>query len=355
LFLVLVSVWRIIFLRILGFIRKLGLNLRNVVILGAGPVGEIMMKFFTSEVSYGYNFLGFFDDTVTAGNNNKKILGKIEDVKAYALSNRVDEIYCALPDYAAEKVTDIIHFAEENFIRFKIIPDFKRYVTRKIRFEFYDKIPIISLREEPLEFIINRVIKRLFDLIFSLLIIVLIFPLLFLVLGIWIKIDSPGPVLFKQYRWGKKNKRFLTYKFRSMVTESTDVDQKGRYRQAAKDDPRITHLGHFLRKTNLDEFPQFWNVLIGDMSIVGPRPHPEPLNEQSMKQIFQYSIRHWIKPGITGFAQVKGYRGETKEPELMKKRVEHDIFYFENWSIWFDISIILQTITHTIKGDKKAF
>ena len=349
------SIWRIIFLKIISSLRQLKFTQTNVVILGAGPVGEVLMKFFRSDVSSGYNFLGFFDDNVNTGEGEFKILGKIKDVKSYATINRIDEIYCALPYYAADKVKDIIHFSEENFIRFKIIPDFKRYVTRKVLVEFYGRLPIISLREEPLEELSNRIIKRIFDIIFSLAVIIIIFPPLFLILGILILSDSPGPVIFRQYRWGKKNKKFITYKFRTMVCDSNDMDETGGYRQAKKDDPRITKLGRFLRKTNIDEFPQFWNVLTGEMSVVGPRPHPEPLNEQSVREIYQYSIRHWIKPGITGFAQVKGLRGETNEPEKMLKRVEHDIYYLENWSIWLDILIILQTIVCMFKGDKNAY
>jgi len=349
------SLWRIIFLKILRSIRKVERAQTKVVILGAGPVGEVLMNFFNSDVTLGYNFLGFFDDNLHAGSDRHKILGTIEDVKDYALANQIDEIYCALPYYAAEKIKDIIRFSEENFIRFKIVPDFKRYVSKKVQVDFYGRIPIISLREEPLEEISNRLIKRIFDIIFSLIVVVIIFPPLFIILWVLIRAGSPGPVLFRQYRWGKKNKRFVTYKFRTMLWERNEVDETGSYRQARKDDPRITRLGRFLRKTNIDEFPQFWNVLIGEMSVVGPRPHPEPLNEISVKEISQYNIRHWIKPGITGYAQVKGLRGETDEPEKMLKRIEHDILYLENWSIWEDISIILQTIACMFRGDKNAY
>jgi len=170
-----------------------------------------------------------------------------------------------------------------------------------------------------------------------------------------IKLSSKGPVFFKQVRWGRDNIKFTAYKFRSMVTESKDVGRNGKYQQATKDDPRITSVGKFLRKTNLDELPQFINVLKGEMSIVGPRPHPEPLNLESKDHVKLYMLRHLVKPGITGWAQVNGLRGETKEIDLMQKRVEHDVWYIENWSFSTDIYIIFLTVWNMVKGDPNAY
>ncbi|HNB57005.1 MAG TPA: sugar transferase, partial [bacterium] len=162
-------------------------------------------------------------------------------------------------------------------------------------------------------------------------------------------------VFFKQERWGRQNKKIICYKFRTMISQSRDVDDSGKYQQATQDDPRITPLGRFLRKTNLDELPQFWNVLMGQMSVVGPRPHPTPLNMESKEVIENYMLRHLVKPGITGWAQVNGYRGETRDPELMQKRVNHDIWYIENWSFWLDIQIIFLTVWQMIKYDTKGY
>jgi putative colanic acid biosynthesis UDP-glucose lipid carrier transferase len=216
-------------------------------------------------------------------------------------------------------------------------------------------MPIINLRNLPLDNLDNRVLKRAFDILFSTLIIVLVFSWLFPIIAILIKLSSKGPVFFRQERWGLNNKSITCYKFRSMMNTSKDLDESGKYQQAQKNDPRITKIGAFLRKTNLDEMPQFINVLLGSMSVVGPRPHPVPLNLQSKEHVENYMMRHLVKPGITGWAQVNGYRGETRAVYLMKKRVEHDVWYLENWTFWLDQQIIIQTLVNMVKGDKNAF
>ena len=170
-----------------------------------------------------------------------------------------------------------------------------------------------------------------------------------------IKLTSPGPVFFRQERWGRGNKRIICYKFRTMRNDSRDVDKNGRYQQTQRDDPRITRVGRFLRKSNLDELPQFINVLLGDMSLVGPRPHPTPLNQESKDDIPYYLVRHMVKPGITGWAQVNGLRGETRDLMLMRQRVDHDIWYIENWSFWLDIQIVLMTVWRMLRGDPNAY
>jgi putative colanic acid biosynthesis UDP-glucose lipid carrier transferase len=175
------------------------------------------------------------------------------------------------------------------------------------------------------------------------------------IISLIIKMTSKGPVFFKQERWGLNNKPIICYKFRSMVVSSVDVDEAGNYQQARKNDPRVTRIGAFLRKTNLDELPQFFNVFLGSMSVVGPRPHPVPLNIQSKDSVENYMMRHWVKPGITGWAQVNGYRGETKKPYLMQKRVEFDVWYIENWTFWLDLQIILQTLVNMVKTEENAY
>jgi putative colanic acid biosynthesis UDP-glucose lipid carrier transferase len=191
--------------------------------------------------------------------------------------------------------------------------------------------------------------------VFSLSLILFVFSWLFPIIAIIIKLGSKGPVFFKQERWGLNNKPITCYKFRSMVAASRDVDENGNYVQASKNDPRITKIGAFLRKSNLDELPQFFNVLFGSMSVVGPRPHPVPLNLQSKGCVDNYMKRLWVKPGITGWAQVNGYRGETRNPYLMQKRVELDMWYIENWKFSLDLQIILQTLVNMVKGEKNAF
>jgi exopolysaccharide biosynthesis polyprenyl glycosylphosphotransferase len=211
------------------------------------------------------------------------------------------------------------------------------------------KFAVLSNRYEPLEEIENRIKKRVFDIIFSSLVIVFVMSWLFPIIGLIIKLQSPGPVLFKQLRSGKDNRPFLCYKFRSMRLNNEN------HKQATIDDDRITKIGRFLRRTSLDELPQFLNVLLGDMSTIGPRPHILTMTNEYSQIINQYMVRHLLKSGITGWAQVNGFRGETKDPELMRKRVEYDIWYLENWSMGLDLKIVFMTILQVIKGDKNAY
>jgi putative colanic acid biosynthesis UDP-glucose lipid carrier transferase len=247
-------------------------------------------------------------------------------------------------------VYDMAQAAETNMIRFKFVPDFHLFVNRNIFIDFADDIPILSLRVEPLEEITNRIKKRLFDVIFGTIVIFLLLSWLLPLLGILIKLTSRGSVFFIQKRSGRDNHVFQCYKFRSLrLNKDSDL------RQVTLNDNRFTPLGRFLRKTNLDELPQFINVILGNMSIVGPRPHMLKHTENYSKMLNEYMIRHFVKPGITGWAQVKGFRGEIKKEEQLRKRVEHDIWYMENWSLWLDVKIILQTIFNMIRGDRNAF
>ncbi|MCC6550249.1 MAG: exopolysaccharide biosynthesis polyprenyl glycosylphosphotransferase, partial [Ignavibacteriaceae bacterium] len=239
--------------------------------------------------------------------------------------------------------------------RVRIIPDVFRFSNGRFFMELFDKFPIITLQNEKINEFHWRISKRLFDIAFSLFVIVCIFSWLFPLIGLLIKLDSKGPIFFFQDRWGRNNRRFKAFKFRSMIQESRDVDANGNYQQATKNDSRVTKVGAFLRKTNLDELPQFINVLLGDMSVVGPRPHPVPLNEESKKTVPRYMQRTLVNPGITGWAQVNGFRGETKKPEQMHRRIEHDLWYMENWTFYLDFEIILLTVWQMVKGDPNAF
>jgi putative colanic acid biosynthesis UDP-glucose lipid carrier transferase len=254
-----------------------------------------------------------------------------------------------LPEVQNEVVHGLISFAENNLIRFKILPDFRGFDNKKIKINFYDNVPVLTIRKEPLENISNRILKRLFDMLFSSLVILLIFPWVFPIIAILIKLSSKGPVFFKQLRSGRDNNAFYCYKFRSMRVNSL-ADEL----QAKKNDPRITRIGKVLRKTSLDEMPQFFNVLIGNMSVVGPRPHMLKHTEEYSKVVNNFMVRHFVKPGITGLAQVKGFRGETTDPFLMQKRVEHDVWYIENWSILLDIKVIVLTLWSITIGDENA-
>lgn len=345
--LVLFPIWRFVLAYFLKLYQKKGLNVRKVVIAGLGDVSEQMRLFFKEHPEHGYKFLGFFDDKTA---NNNQVKGKINQLKKFVLENQVDEIFVALAEIENEKIKDLIDFADNNLVRIKLLPESKGFQYKKIKVDFYDHLPVLSLRTLPLDNLFNRFVKRLFDLIFSSLVILFILSWFLPILAILIKLDSKGPVFFKQKRSGKKNAYFWCYKLRSMK-----VNQEANSQQAQRNDSRITKLGKNLRKYNLDELPQFFNVLIGDMSVVGPRPHMIKHTEDYAKIIDKYMLRHFVKPGITGLSQVKGYRGETQNPQQMKNRIKVDIFYMENWSFLLDLKVIFLTVYNMIKGDKQAF
>ncbi|MDR1380462.1 MAG: exopolysaccharide biosynthesis polyprenyl glycosylphosphotransferase, partial [Tannerella sp.] len=237
-----------------------------------------------------------------------------------------------------------------NMIRFYIIPEFYRDIKKSMILEVMESVPLLTIRTEPLQSTYNRFLKRCFDLAFSIAVLLTVFPVLYIVAGIFIKISSRGPILFKQKRNGLYGKIFECYKFRTMR-----MNEEADRLQAVKDDPRTTKTGSFLRRTNLDEFPQFINVLLGNMSVVGPRPHMLKHTEQYSMLIDKYMIRHLVKPGITGWAQITGYRGETKTLEQMEGRVKRDVWYLENWSFFLDLKIIVVTIINMFKGESNAY
>lgn len=327
-----------------------GFDQRKVVIVGATHSGRALYDFFESHDFSKYKFKGFFDDTPDPLIVHKALIkGKIDDLYTFCQRENIDEIYFALPPGNDELLAKISKFADDNFIYLRITPDFGEAVTDRYNVFMLDSIPVLTTRKEPLGVALNVWLKRAFDIVFSLLVIMTVFPIVFPIIAIAIKMDSEGPVFFKQPRQGKKNKLFDCYKFRTMYIHGASE------KQATKNDPRITRVGRFLRKTNLDELPQFINVLMGNMSVVGPRPHISSQLEQYGAAIKKYKVRHFVTPGITGYAQVNGYRGETKEVSLMEKRVEYDVIYMENWSLSLDIKIIFLTVWNMIKGEKSAY
>jgi putative colanic acid biosynthesis UDP-glucose lipid carrier transferase len=295
--------------------------------------------------------MGFFDhEQPLVRELQSWYLGGLAEVQSYCLEHGIKEIYYTKPNDKLY-LNDLQDFAERHFIYLGIVPDLDSDEKRKIDAQLFDdgKIPVISFRNTPLRLIVNAQIKRLFDILFSGLVLLVLSVSLFPVIALLIKIDSSGPILFRQLRPGRNNRLFWCYKFRTMkVNDQIEV-------QASKNDTRITRIGAFLRKTSLDELPQFFNVLIGDMSVVGPRPNMQNQLLYYSKHIPEYPIRHTITPGITGYAQVSGFRGETKELYLMKKRVEYDLEYMQNWSLSFDIKIIWLTILNMIKGEENAY
>jgi putative colanic acid biosynthesis UDP-glucose lipid carrier transferase len=324
-----------------------------VILLGAGVLGQIAYE--KLKKIPGYEIVGFLDDdSEKASFLNGEYLGKVSELENLLSLRKVevDEILVTLPLDNDELIKNVVETAERNCISVKIIPSYhKLFLSRTINIGQVDGIPVLNFGREKLSYLHNKVIKRLFDIVFSSLVLLTIFPFLFLFASIGIKLSSPGPIFFKQKRKGYRGKPFVCYKFRTMRV----MDKSLEVVQAKPNDPRKFKFGDFLRRTNLDEFPQFINVLKGDMSVVGPRPHMVEHDEMYSKIIKEYNVRFFAKPGLTGWAQVNGYRGATDDPELMRKRVEHDIWYIENWSFGLDIKIILMTIFKMIKGDPNAY
>lgn len=355
-FFVLLFSFRIFFMKILKYIRAEGYNFRKVVIVGANDMGKRMSRILSKDLTYGYRVMGFFDDATYADTEAglvAPILGRFEDIECYIQTEKIDEMYVALDISKIDIINRLTLVCESNMIRIKFIPDFQLYTkSNKVEISFYgnSNIPVLMLRKEPLESTLNRLLKKTFDVCFSLLVIVLIFPWLFPILMLLIKINSPGPIFFVQQRSGRDNKPFPCYKFRTMSVNK-DSDKV----QATQGDARITKVGAFLRRSSLDELPQFFNVLLGNMSVVGPRPHMLFHTEQYSELINNFLVRHYAKPGITGWAQVNGLRGETKDLTEMKSRVEHDIWYIENWSLLLDILIIWKTVMDILKWNKNVY
>lgn len=320
---------------------------RKVVVVGSGLLATKLFKHFTAGNSFAYQFLGFFDQEKPGNPYQKYILGDLEAIAAFCQENEVDEIYYAYAEKKPELIARLQEIADKNFIYLRIAGSPKS-ATGNAAY-YYGAIPVMKPRKEPLASRFNQGVKRAFDIVFSLAVLSILIPFVFPIIALAIYLEDPGPIFFVQKRPGKKNKLFNCFKFRSMR-----VNNDGE-KQATKNDSRITKVGAFLRKTSLDELPQFINVLLGDMSVVGPRPNMVKQLEYYSQHIDNYSFRHFVTPGITGYAQVKGFRGETQTIDLMEKRVKYDILYMEKWSLWFDIKIIFLTAWNIVAGEENAY
>lgn len=329
------------------FLRKyrilFGGNFRRVVLVGKEKSIKPLQNFFEENPDYGYKLLKIVD----LENDKSEFLN---ESFSFILDNKIDEIYCSLTDLTSKQVEEFIFFSDNNLKTLKFIPDQKQLLSLNTVFEYYDYIPVISQRTISLDESLHKFIKRIFDIVFSILIIVGVLSWLIPILAIIIKIDSKGTLFFVQKRNGLNNREFNCFKFRSMeINELADIEQ------VSKNDSRITRVGKFIRKTSIDELPQFFNVLLGDMSVVGPRPHMVSHTNMYAERIDKFMVRHFIKPGITGLAQTKGFRGEVENDKDIINRVRYDIFYIEKWSLLLDLKIILITIYNTLKGDRKAY
>lgn len=349
-----ISIWHIIVKSAINKLRSSGRNTRQVVIVGADDNAISLYNSIRCGYGlYGYNILGFFTDYSIEEKlpDNARLLGRARDVLSYLPSHHVHEVYCSInPAIDGDFINKIIHTCETHFIKFYYVPNMEGYIRRKMTFEEFGSVNIISLRDEPLENPVSRLIKRLFDIIVSGVFLLCIFPFVFIFVAVGIKLSSSGPIFFKQARTGYRGEPFNCLKFRTMHVNA-DCDKL----QATEDDPRKFKFGNLLRRTSIDELPQFINILKGEMSLIGPRPHMEYHTEIYSKLIEEYLIRHLVKPGLSGWAQVNGCRGETKTVAQMKARVEHDIWYIEHWTFGLDIKIMFMTIRQILVGDKQAY
>ena len=299
----------------------------------------------------------FFEDTPEAGFVNTKTfpLSKTKPLDLVALFNyikkeEIDEIYCSLSEIEEQDIKSITKFADNNLKVVKFIPEQNTVLNQDLKRHFYGLVPVLEFRTIPLDDSINLVIKRIFDILFSIMVILFVMSWLTPILAFLIKIESKGPIFFKQLRNGYNYKSFSCIKFRSMI-----INDKADLIQVSKEDERITRIGRFMRKTSIDELPQFLNVLVGDMSVVGPRPHMLSHTDLYANKVDKFMVRHFVKPGITGLAQISGFRGEVESDKDIIGRVKFDIFYIENWSLFLDIKIIIKTMIRAIQGDEKAY
>lgn len=320
-------------------------NFRSAIIIGYTPEAIRLKEVFESRKDYGYRFEGYFSDK----KQNSEIKGKVDDLKEFVLEKNIDEIYCSLNEISNETLKELVEFADDNKKQIKFIPDSKEIFSKNLKIDYYELFPVLSLQKTQLHNPTIKGVKRGFDILFSLFVIVFILSWMMPLIAILIKLESKGPIFFKQGRPGLDENEFYCYKFRSMHVNGTTE------KEASRNDPRVTKMGRFMRKTSLDELPQFFNVLLGDMSVVGPRPHLWSQNKSYASKIKKYMVRHYVKPGITGLAQVKGYRGEIETDDDMINRIKFDVFYIENWSIVMDIKIIIQTVINIFKGEEKAY
>jgi putative colanic acid biosynthesis UDP-glucose lipid carrier transferase len=326
----------------------------NVLLVGTTPSALNFLKTINQFYYYGYKCVGFLD-IQESKIEGYKYYGNLDNIEAVVKSESVDEVVIALPASRQSEIQNCIDVCDFYKIKVSILPDLRQYNNSTIYINNIGQMPVINVGNLPLDSLENKLIKRSFDIFIA--------SVFFIFFGIWlmpliiilIKLTSKGPAIFKQERWGLNNEKIICYKFRTMYRESTDINDDGEYQQAYKGDPRVTRIGKILRSTNFDELPQFWNVLIGNMSVVGPRPHPTPLNIESMHTVENYMLRHIVLPGITGYAQVNGCRGETKTAEDMQKRVDFDLFYIHRWNFWMDCQIIIQTIINFIRGNQDAY
>lgn len=351
LLLILICVRIILSRKILKHLRKHGKNIRNLMIVGDGELAQNFKTLITNNPDFGFNIRSMLEE--------KEIL--LEDFDMHEIGTKlaeekIDEVVIALSEASHRVVDKVIQVCDKSAVRIHIVPDYFRFVSKKYQVTLFGNFPILTVRNEPLAEAQWRFVKRTFDIVFSLIVIFGLLIWITPIIAILIKIFSPDSVFYSQSRLGLRNKPFKIYKFRTLISD--DKSKNETYAPVIDGDERITKIGRFLRRTNLDELPQFINVLKGDMSVVGPRPHYLPYDEVYSEMVDEIKLRSRVRPGLTGWAQIHGLRGDSADPEenerRTKKRIKYDIWYIENWSVWLDIQIIFLTVWQMIKGETRA-
>jgi Undecaprenyl-phosphate glucose phosphotransferase len=332
------SIERIIFRQSLRFIRSKGFNIKYILMIGGGVLGEQVATKLNQREYLGYNIIGFLDDNIENGHKiaNSQVIGNIDDLCDVILTNQIDKVIITISPRHSALLESIIDLCERYGVKAEIVPDYYRYFPAKHYIDMIDDIPIIDVRYVPLDSSFKKIVKRISDLLFAIIGIILLSPVLILTAFI-IKLSSPGPIIFKQERIGFNRRKFVMYKFRSMKIQEEEAEK---HQWTVKDDPRTTKFGSFIRKTSIDELPQLFNILKGDMSLIGPRPERPYFVEKFREEVPDYMIKHHVRPGMSGWAQVHGWRGNTS----IKKRIEFDIYYVENWTLILDVKIFLMTL-----------
>jgi putative colanic acid biosynthesis UDP-glucose lipid carrier transferase len=341
-------IWSLISRSVIKNYRRKGYNFTRVVIVGTNSVGRRLYEQMLTDAGFGYRVMGFFDENEPEDELAALYRGDVDKLDEFVKEYDIEQIFFALPGIDND-FTTAIKVADDNVAEFYYVPQITSHVNRRFELHAIGSVPVMNTLSTPLRSVLNRFIKRTFDIVVSS-IFLCVYPLIYIPIAITIKITSPGPIYFKQERTGYKGRSFQCLKFRSMHVNK-DSDKQ----QATKNDPRKTRFGEFLRHASLDELPQFINVWRGDMSIVGPRPHMLKHTEEYAKLIDRYMVRHYVRPGITGWAQVNGYRGLTDELWKMEKRVEYDVWYIEHWSLALDLKIMVRTVLNAVRGEKNAF
>ncbi len=346
-----ITIRSIIFKGALRVLRSKGKSIRNLLIIGANKIGQRFREVITKNPEYGHRFVGFINDTAA-----DYVLGNFSELDKIIKEKNVEDVVIALHAGSGISLDDMVRICNKNAVKIHVIPDFFKFLSGRFQISSVSNIPVITVRDEPLNEFLRRFLKRVFDISFSLFVIIFLLSWLMPIVSILIRLDSKGPAIFIQERYGMRKKPFKCLKFRTLPYQKMSPVE---FQPIVKKDPRVTRIGRFLRKTNLDELPQFINVIKGDMSVVGPRPLIKGVDQVYERVFEDIKMRYNVRPGITGWSQINGLRGEVVDETESKlhitEKMRFDLWYIENWSMKFDIQIILITIWQMIRGDTKGF